>query len=67
MPVWRDDPLREMGVQTVYDISLSVNDGVLKVRLDLAQEGGTDLGGYVQLLCFSDAVLLDERSQEGVV
>jgi len=47
MPVWSDDPVREPGVQTVYDVSLSINNGMLKVRLDLAQEGGTDFGGYI--------------------
>lgn len=65
MPVWCDDSTREPGVQTVYDVSLSVNDGVLKVRLDLAQEGGTDFGGYIQLLLFSDAIFLKERRSGG--
>ena len=58
VPVWADHTLRAVGIETVAEVSLFINDRMMKVSLDLSQEWRANLLRNVQFVLDGYSVFL---------
>ena len=63
VPVGTDDALGALGVKSVTEITLFVNNRVVEISLDLSQERGTDFLCNVQLLIHCYSILLYDTNR----